>query len=435
MAFNDARFNQDGTCICVANDRGFKILNSNPMVLTCDRDLRYKNVGAVGTAEMLYRSNLLALVGNSEYYDIRKINSSSLKSKFIKPWKQNILTIWDDKKFVEVAQLVFTDSIINVKFLYDLIAVSLNYKVYVYQMSDVSLLHCSNTINNPYGVISVSTYRGLNFIAYPGKLKGSIMIQIYTKNRISNSSETSFYSEDYKDSDAPDDVFEFDEMIDAGEKIGKYTKLSMKLQVHVSEVTSIDFSPNGLLVVTSSIQGRYIKMFDTLSGELIQVFRKTNNFGRVTKCIIDKEMKWLCVISEKPKMYMYQIDQAAIKDCDFDNENRKVNFKNSCIFDINNEDKDIGKYFKHYRSAIAYPSTRCGDYNIFKTLVNKTKLYIHSTGVFAHFKPRNKDRIIDCALMLDKETIVIILQTGRAMKLFFNPAKYAGIKLVYYHHL
>lgn len=82
-------------------------------------DLRNKNVGSIGIAEMLYRSNLLALVGNGEYYDIRKGAMRSVH-KFIKPWKQNVVTVWDDKKHVEVVQLVFNDSILNIKLMHDM---------------------------------------------------------------------------------------------------------------------------------------------------------------------------------------------------------------------------------------------------------------------------------------------------------------------------
>ncbi|XP_954161.1 uncharacterized protein TA03100 [Theileria annulata] len=406
MSFNDARFNQDGTCICVANDHGFKILNTNPLVITCDRDLRNKNVGSIGIAEMLYRSNLLALVGNGEYYDIRKGAMRSVH-RFIKPWKQNVVTVWDDKKHVEVVQLVFNDSILNIKLMHDMylvtvvhnmsglknyyrLVVVLKYRVYVYQMSDVSLVDCSATIYNLFGMVSTSSSKTLNIIAHPGKLRGTVVVQLYTKlpKKSSFSDEDELFSQEPRSENNVESMesFYLNEILESGEEVGSYNKVVLKMKLHRSDITAVTLSPNGYLMATSSQEGRFIKLFDTLSGELIQVFRKTNRFGRVTRCVIDKDSRWLAVVTDRPKLYVYEIDHEAVRDCEFGNLNRKINFANSCIVDINNDDSEVGKYFKMYKYSIINPATSCCRDKFCNKVVNKTIMLLQSFPYICSYK-------------------------------------------------
>ena len=75
-------FNQDGTCIAVGTETGFKIINISPFL-----DLYYKDLnGGIGIIEMLYKTNILALVGGGK------------NPKF----KLNELIIWDEEKDAQI---------------------------------------------------------------------------------------------------------------------------------------------------------------------------------------------------------------------------------------------------------------------------------------------------------------------------------------------
>ncbi|XP_048788916.1 WD repeat domain phosphoinositide-interacting protein 4-like [Lagopus muta] len=68
---NSLRFNQDQSCFCVAMDSGVRIFNVEPLMEKGHLDA--EQVGSVGLAEMLHRSNLLAIVGggsNPKFPDV-----------------------------------------------------------------------------------------------------------------------------------------------------------------------------------------------------------------------------------------------------------------------------------------------------------------------------------------------------------------------------
>ena len=54
-----AGFNQDAGCIAIGVQNGFKIFNSTPLKKTFERVFE----GGISYVEMLYRTNILALVG------------------------------------------------------------------------------------------------------------------------------------------------------------------------------------------------------------------------------------------------------------------------------------------------------------------------------------------------------------------------------------
>ena len=88
-------FNQDSTCFTIGTQKGFNIYSSYPLNDVYERDLD----GGIGIVEMLYKSNILALVGGG----------NCLK------YNKNKVIICDDYQKKVIAELKFTTSVINVK--------------------------------------------------------------------------------------------------------------------------------------------------------------------------------------------------------------------------------------------------------------------------------------------------------------------------------
>ena len=78
-------FNQESTCISIGTETGFKIINACPFL-----DLYYRDMkGGIGIVEMLYNTNLLALVGGG-------------KNPVYPP---NELILWDEKEGKEIGRI------------------------------------------------------------------------------------------------------------------------------------------------------------------------------------------------------------------------------------------------------------------------------------------------------------------------------------------
>lgn len=105
-------FNQDAGCFTCGTSGGFRIFNTFPFKDTFHREFD----GGIGIVEMLYRTNIIALVGGGE------------SPKF----PPNKVMLWDDSQMKCIGELNFKSEVRGVRLRKDKIMVILEYKIYVY---------------------------------------------------------------------------------------------------------------------------------------------------------------------------------------------------------------------------------------------------------------------------------------------------------------
>ncbi|GFE55605.1 hypothetical protein BaOVIS_030090 [Babesia ovis] len=267
--FHDARFNQDSSCLAVSCTTGFRIYNCNPFSLATNRDLSSVARGNVTTVEMMYRCNIIAIVGD---YDSDTSSFRSLPD--VPMWQRNVLILWDDKDNCEVAQLVFGSAITNVKLLRNLLFVTLEKKLYVYQLHTVKLLDTFITSPNAHGICAVSGNDDLHVVAFPGTVPGSIIVKLYHF-------------------DGSDGTLLGDE--------------SVMIRAHKSDITAIGLSVDGFLLVTSSKNGRLVRLWSAFSGIKLQEFRKAGDGGILRICHISPDSRYLCTVSTTEVVSIFNI--------------------------------------------------------------------------------------------------------------------------------
>jgi hypothetical protein len=153
-------FNQDGGCLAVGTANGFSVHNLHPQYnLSVERSLR----GGIGQIEMLFRCNLMALVGGGS-------------DPHAAPHR---VLIWDDHVPKEIGELSFRQIVLKVKLRKDAIAVALRDRVYVYHLADLSLRDKIYTADNPYGLLSLSTAVQDMVLACPSVTMGHVRVELY----------------------------------------------------------------------------------------------------------------------------------------------------------------------------------------------------------------------------------------------------------------
>lgn len=205
-------FNQDHSCFTVGTENGFRIFNSQPLKYCFRRDFP----GGFGIVELLYRSNIVALVGGG-------------KSPRYPP---NKVIIWDDHQMRPTGELCFRTEVKGVRLRRDRAVVLLESKIYVYNLQDLKIRDHLQTALNPKGLCALSSDADRIVLAVPDKEKGKIRVNVYSEDR------------------------------------------HILIQAHETAIACLGMNPQGTSIASASEKGTTIKVFNTEDGNLMQEFRR-----------------------------------------------------------------------------------------------------------------------------------------------------------------
>ena len=122
--------------------------------------------GGIGIVEMLFRCNILALVGGGSH------------PKF----PVNKVLLWDDNQQKCIGELSYKSAVKAVKLRRDKVVVVLEERIYVYNFADLRLIDAIDTCKNHKGLCALSSDNNMSVLATPDKVKGHVKIMIYEKN-------------------------------------------------------------------------------------------------------------------------------------------------------------------------------------------------------------------------------------------------------------
>ncbi|CAI0446018.1 unnamed protein product [Linum tenue] len=241
-------FNQDSGCFAVGTDHGFRIYNCDPFREIFRRDFDRRG-GGIGAVEMLFRCNILALVGGGADPQ----------------YPPNKVMIWDDHQSRCIGELSFRSEVRSVKLRRDRIIVVLEQKIFVYNFSDLKLLHQIETIANPKGLCAVSHGAGSLVLVCPGLQKGQVRVEHYASKR---------------------------------------TKFIM---AHDSRIACFAITQDGQLLATSSTKGTLVRIFSTSDGSLLQEVRRGADRAEIYSLAFSSTAQWLAVSSDKGTVHVFSL--------------------------------------------------------------------------------------------------------------------------------
>lgn len=239
-------WNQDYGCFAAGTSHGFRIYNCDPFKETFRRDLKS---GGFGIVEMLFRCNILALVGggaNPQY-------------------PPNKVMIWDDHQSRCIGEFAFRSDVRAVKLRRDRIVVVLEHKIYVYNFQDLKLLHQIETLSNPRGLCCLSHHANTSVLACPGLYRGQIRIEHFGL---------------------------------------KVTKL---ISAHDSQIACLTLTLDGLLLATASVKGTLIRIFNTMDGTRLQEVRRGADRADIYSIALSPTVQWLAVSSDKGTVHIFSL--------------------------------------------------------------------------------------------------------------------------------
>jgi len=237
-------FNQDGNCLAVGTTTGFSVHNLHPQYSqTVERELR----GGIGQVEMLFRCNLMAIVGGGS-------NPHSAPHRVL---------IWDDHVPKEIGELSFRQVVLSVKLRKDAIAIALKDRVYVYHLSDLSLRDKIYTAENPHGLLSLSTQVQEMVLACPSVTPGHVRVELYGLRK------------------------------------------TVLLEAHDGELRGLCLTANGSKLATASVKGTILRVWDIATSSCIHEFRRGVERATITCLAFSWDDQWLSSCSDKGTVHVF----------------------------------------------------------------------------------------------------------------------------------
>ena len=240
-----ASFNQDGGCLAIGLEDGFEIFNLAPFQNSVSRTLG----GSLGRLEMLFRCNLIAIVGggNSPYSPSHRV------------------LIWDDHVHKAIGELSFRQVVLTVKLRRDAIAVALRDRVYVYHLSDLSLRDKIYTTDNPHGLLSLSTAVQDMVLCCPSVTDGHVRVELYGLRK------------------------------------------TVLIEAHDSKLRALALTQDGTQLATASVKGTVIRVFSVANSQLLYEFRRGVERVTMTCLAWSWDHRHVACCSEKGTAHVFAV--------------------------------------------------------------------------------------------------------------------------------
>ena len=205
--------------------------------------------GEIALVVMLYRTNILALVGSDN-------NMNHKRSKLI---------IWDDHQKKPLSELKFNQNIMNVKLRKDKIVVVCRDKIYVFNLSTFKNMDIIETGDNSHGIVGISYEQDQTYLAYPDKKKGQVRIKNYEKSTV------------------------------------------FCINAHENNIAYIVLSYDGSLLATASEKGTLIRIFNTENGNILKEVRRGKDKADIKYICFEPSYKFIAASSNKGTIHIWSL--------------------------------------------------------------------------------------------------------------------------------
>ncbi|KAG0001678.1 autophagy protein [Entomortierella chlamydospora] len=256
-------FNQDFSCISVGTIHGFRIYNCDPFGKCYS-----KSDSSIGIVEMLFCTSLVAIVGAGD----QPVSSPRR------------LQIINTKRQSTICELTFPTSILSVKLNRKRLIVVLEDQIYVYDISNMKLLHTIETSPNPNAICALSPSSENCYLAYPSPTP----------------SPTSPFSNNGRDdSHGPSgDVLIFNALT---------LQVVNIVQAHKTSVSNISINYDGTMLATASDRGTVVRIWSIPNAQRLYQFRRGSQSARIHSLSFNMTSTLLCVSSDTDTVHIFKL--------------------------------------------------------------------------------------------------------------------------------
>ncbi|EEB05120.1 WD repeat protein [Schizosaccharomyces japonicus yFS275] len=246
--------NQDRSFLTAALEDGFCVYQLSPLSLQARR--RFDD-GGVRIAQMIYRSNIILLVGGGK------------NPKFA----SNKVIFWDEKKQAPVGEIEFKSEVLNIQCDKQFLLVMLKNKAVLYSITNGPVLLKEIQTSSERGTCSMVSLGQNAIMCIPARNVGHIQLMFFK---------------------------------------AKQFKSSIIL-AHEAAISSLSFSRTGKLLASCSEHGTLIRVWNTETGEKITELRRGFQKAKIKLLRFSPDETLFAASSERSTLHVYSLQGNPIK--------------------------------------------------------------------------------------------------------------------------
>ncbi|EHK47354.1 hypothetical protein TRIATDRAFT_129734 [Trichoderma atroviride IMI 206040] len=258
---NFITFNQDHSCLAVGTSKGFGIYHTDPFSRIFSSD-----DGNIAIIEMLFSTSLVALILSPRH-----------------------LIIQNTKRASVICELTFPSAVLAVRLNRKRLAVVLEEEIYLYDISNMSLLYTIPTSPNPSAICALSASSENCYIAYP-----------LPKPREESDNRRPSHAPPQSAYVAPTsgEVLMFDTLT---------LKAVNVVEAHRSPLSCISLNSEGTMLATASETGTIIRIFSVPRGQKLYQFRRGTYPSTIYSMSFNLSSTLLCVSSASDTVHIFRL--------------------------------------------------------------------------------------------------------------------------------
>ncbi|ODQ63008.1 hypothetical protein WICANDRAFT_25761 [Wickerhamomyces anomalus NRRL Y-366-8] len=263
-------FNQDFSCLSVGTENEFKIYNVDPFGECFELD------SGANVSEMLFSTSLVAIVGVGN-----KPTTSPRR-----------LRILNTKKKSNICELTFPTAVLSMKLNRKRLVVVLVDQIYIYDISCMKLLHTIETSPNENALCDLSSSDD-SILIYPAP--GPNVASPFSVN---DSNDSGNKSPSSNGSQEVGTVVLFDALNIAPLNI---------IKAHKTDLASISLNSNGTLFATASTKGTIIRVFNTVTGNKVNEFRRGSYSALIHRLTFNLNSSLIVATSDTETVHIFKL--------------------------------------------------------------------------------------------------------------------------------
>jgi len=249
-------FNLERSYFSIGTTHGFRVYTVNPFRFRFGRDWGQ----GIGVAELLMRSNVLALVGGGPHPHFPPAH----------------VVIWDEYQDKKIALLEFVSNVLGVRINRERIFIVLERSIFVYNFKNLSLITQLPTFANPMGQIGLCTATPIT-IVYPAQAQGHLAIRCE----------------------------------DPSDPSGTKIQPRQAIATHNGPLACMAISLDGRLAATASDKGTLIRVWDTITCRQVRDFRRGSDNAQIWSMCFSQDNSLLAVSSSKGTCHIFNLQDSA----------------------------------------------------------------------------------------------------------------------------